>query len=128
MVKNKEKNLFITDTLKAALLAIIIGLILTFIISIILNFVPINDKILTIINVVIRLLAIFCGCLFGFKEKKSGINKGGISGIIYSLSNLLIFGLINKDLSFAISSLIDIGLCLAIGAICGILAVNLGRK
>ena len=128
MVKNKEKNLFITDTLKAALLAIIIGLILTFIISIILNFVPINDKILTIINVVIRLLAIFCGCLFGFKEKKSGIIKGGISGIIYSLSNLLIFGLINKDLSFAISSLIDIGLCLAIGAICGILAVNLGRK
>ena len=128
MVKSKEKNLFINDTLKSALLAIIIGLILTFIISIILNFVPISDNILTILNVIIRILSIFCGCLFGFKEKKSGIIKGGISGVIFSLSTLLIFGLINKDLSFAFSSLIDIGLCLAIGAICGILAVNIGRK
>lgn len=128
MVQKRQMNCMIGDVIKSVLLSLIIGIILTLVVTIILNFVPISDKILTIINIIIKIVAVFCGCLFGFKEKKSGIVKGLVCGLLYSIFSILIFGLIEKSLNFNTSTFIDMGICIVIGAICGILAVNLGKN
>ena len=128
MVQKKQKSYIVTDVLKSVLLSLIVGIILTLAVTIILNFVPISDKILSIINIIIKILAVFCGCLFAFKEKKSGIVKGLLCGLFYSVGSTLIFGLIEKSLTFNSLAFIDMGICAAIGAICGILAVNLSKK
>lgn len=128
MVKSPAKKFFITDVLKSALISILVGAIFILIFATVLNFVPVNDKIVTVINQIIKILAIFIGCFFGIKEKKSGIVKGLLSGLIYSLGTILIFALINKSFDFSWGIALDIGLGAVIGAICGIICVNIGRK
>jgi putative membrane protein (TIGR04086 family) len=127
MVKNVERKYFVTDILKSSLLSIIIGVILVLILAAIANFVAIPSGVLTGINQAIKVVSVFLGCFFGFKEKKSGIVKGALAGLIYSLTITLIFGLIKKSLSFGASAWIDAGLSLVIGAISGIIAVNIGK-
>ena len=122
-----NKNLF-TDVLKGLLLSIIIGVILILIFGIIVRFVPIEKNVLIGVNQAIKVLSIFLGCFLGFKEKKFGLLKGAIVGILYTLSINLIFGIIEKNINFNVSTLIELGLGLTIGIISGIIAVNIKRK
>ena len=50
MVKSPAKKFFITDVLKSALISILVGAIFILIFATVLNFVPVNDKIVTVIN------------------------------------------------------------------------------
>ena len=49
----KTKN-FVFDFLKSALIAIVVGAILTLVLALIVTYVPVPDKIVTIINQVIN--------------------------------------------------------------------------
>ena len=128
MVKVSVNKSFIKDFLKGSLISIIIGVILLLVFAIVLNFVPLSEPVVTVINQVIKIITVFLGCLFGFKEKKDGILKGLISGVIYSIGIFLISGIINKELNFTWGVLLDIGLSGVIGAICGIITVNIGKN
>lgn len=123
----KTKN-FLIDTLKSALISIIIGAILTLVFAIVLNYVPISDKIVTIINQIIKIIAIFLGCVFGIGDKKIGLLKGLLAGIVYALGTALIFAIINKDFGFSWKVILDIGISAAMGLLCGIIAVNFSKK
>lgn len=128
MVKSGVKKYFFTDVLKGALVSILIGAILILVFATVLNFVPINETVVTVVNQIIKVLAIFVGCFFGFKEKKNGILKGLFSGLIYAFGTALIFALINKSFAFSYGILLDVALGGIIGAICGIIAVNVGKN
>ena len=128
MVKSAVENHFFTDVLKSALISLLLGAILILVFATVLNFVPIGDKLVTVINQIIKVLAIFAGCFFGIKEKKSGILKGLLAGLLYSIGTFLIFAIINKTFDFSWGVALDAGLGAAIGAICGIISVNLGKK
>ena len=127
MNKVSEKKGFIFDVLKSALLSIIIGAIFILLFAVVLNYVPINDKIVTAINQAIKLIAVFVGCFFGFKERNIGLVKGILSGLIYSLGMALITALINKNFAFSWGVALDIGLGIVVGAISGVLAVNMKK-
>ncbi len=128
MVKSGVKKYFFTDVLKGALVSILIGAILILVFATVLNFVPINETVVTVVNQIIKVLAIFVGCFFGFKEKRNGILKGLFSGLIYAIGTVLIFALINKSFAFSYGVLLDVALGGIIGAICGIIAVNVGKN
>ena len=128
MVKSGAKKYFFTDVLKGALVSVLIGAILILVFATVLNFVPINETVVTVINQIIKVIAIFVGCFFGFKEKKNGILKWLLSGLIYSLGTALIFALINKSFTFSYGILLDAALGGVIGAICGIISVNIGKN
>lgn len=128
MVKSAAKKYFLTDVLKSALISVLLGAILILVFATVLNFVPIGDKLVTVINQIIKVLAVFAGCFFGIKEKKNGILKGLLAGLLYSVGTILIFAIINKSFDFSWGVALDVGLGAAIGAICGIISVNLGKK
>lgn len=128
MQKNSSIKHLALDVLKGTFLSLIVGVILVLVFAIIVKFVPIDANILVGINQAIKVISIFLGCALGFKAKKLGILKGAIVGILYTVFIILIFGLIEKSLTFSISSLIDVGLGLVLGAISGIIAVNIGKN
>ena len=128
MQKNSSFKHLALDVLKGTFLSLIVGVILVLVFAIIVKFVPIGANVLVGINQAIKVISIFLGCTLGFKMKKGGILKGAIVGILYSVFIILIFGLIEKSLTFNVSSLIDVGLGLVLGAISGIIAVNVGKN
>ena len=127
MIKVSEKKGFVLDVLKAALVSIIIGAIFILLFAVLLNYVPINDKIVTAINQVIKLIAVSVGCFFGFNDKRFGLVKGVFSGLIYSLGMALITALINKNFAFSWGVALDIALSVVMGAISGIITVNVKK-
>lgn len=128
MNNSTVKKNFATDFLKSTLVSLIIGTILLLILAIIVHFVPVSETVVTIIDEVIKILAIFLGCFLGIKERKNGIIKGVLCGLLYGIGTFLISGIINKGFVFTWGVVLDIALCAVIGAICGILSVNIGKK
>ena len=119
---------FFIDALKSALIAIIIGAILTLVFAIVINYFPVENKIVTIVNQAIKVIAVLLGCIIGIGEKKSGLLKGLFCGIVYSLGTTLIYAIINKDFGFSWGVLLDIGLSAAIGLLSGVLSVNISKR
>lgn len=123
----KTKN-FIFDFLKSALIAIVVSAILTLVLALIVTYVPVSDKVVTIINQVIKIVSVLVGCFIGISEKKFGLLKGLLAGIVYSLGTILIFAIINRDFSFSWGAIIDVGVSALIGLIVGVIKVNFGKN
>lgn len=128
MVKSVERKIFITDILKSSLISVIVGTIFLLLFAILLNYIPVSETVVTIANQAIKIISIALGCFLGVKEKKMGIVKGAISGLVYAFGIFLISGIINKGLYWSWGVLLDVALASVIGAICGILSVNFGKK
>ena len=119
---------FWMDIIKTILISLIISAIMILGLTLLIAFVPITDKILVLINQVIKVVSLLAAMLLCFKEKRGGIPKGLAVGLLYSLFSWLLFGLAENDFSFSSSDIVDIIFGTAIGLICGILAVMFGRK
>lgn len=122
-----NKN-FLFDILRATIIAVIVSLVLVLVFSLIVNLVDVNEKIILPINEAIKIISILAGCFIGFKEQRSGAFKGAITGLLYTLLSILIFGIISHSVKINALSLIDIALGIVAGAISGILTVNLKKK
>lgn len=105
-------------------LAFALALLLFF--SLIIFFTGANDFLLTLINVVIRLLAIGL-CVFLSVDNSGGIFKGGVAGLAVSLGVGILFFILSGEfswLSFALNTLFGV----VFGIIFGIIFVNLKNK
>ena len=79
------------------------------------------------VNIAIKLVSIFAGCIIGFKNKQNGILKGAIAGLVFMLLTFFIFAALNsfKDVKFSWIDLITLPIA---GALSGIVAVNVKGK
>ena len=126
-MSENNKLQFLFSIIKAVATAIIITLFAVLIFGVIAKFATINFKIIKVINQFIKVLSVFLGCFMFVRENK-GLVKGLIVGLSFSLIIYLIFALIGKELSFKLSFLIDIAFCLVMGAISGVIAVNVKKR
>ena len=117
----------VLDVLKAVLFATLISLALVLIEAIIIKFSSIPLSAIMPMNIAIKLVSIFVGCIIGFKNKQNGILKGVIAGLIYMLLTFFIFAALNafKDVKFSWIDLITLPIA---GALSGIVAVNIKSK
>ena len=118
----------VIDVLRAVLVSTLISLALVLVFAIILKFSSLPSMAIMPVNIAIKLLSIFVGCLLCFKAKQNGILKGAITGLVYMLLTFFIFAALNafKDIKFSWIDLITLPVA---GALSGIVAVNLkGRK
>ncbi len=123
------KENFLTDFLlpiiKAVLLAVIVTLAGVLIFAFLLKFLSLTHIAVKIVNQFIKVASIFIGGLIFLKEGK-GIVKGILLGVLYAIIVQAVFSLISGTaLKF---EWLDLGFCILIGGISGIIAVNLKSK
>lgn len=115
------------DVLKACIIALIISLLFVLILAICVKLFTISSKIIMPINQVIKMFSIFGGCFFGFKCRQNGAVKGAFVGVFYTLIAIMVFGIIEKTISFSNFNWYDLIAGVIAGIISGILAVNIRK-
>ena len=122
----KNKNGFFISILLSAGLSVICALIGILIFALIVKFTNFNSGVIKAVNQFLKVIAIFIGCFFILKQGKGAI-KGLLSGIIFTIILYLIFSLIGGSFNFGVSFIVDLLFCAIIGAICGIISVNVKK-
>lgn len=120
-----KKSLF--DVVRSTLFAVIISLVMVLVFSLIINLVKINDSVIMGINQAIKVFSILIACFMGIKDKRQGVLKGALCGLLYTLLAIFIFGIIERSITFNSLNLIDIALGIVAGAVSGIIAVNIKK-
>ncbi len=127
-MKNKENFVLdLKDLLKATLLSLLFSLIFVLIFALIIRWASVPDNVIVPVNYVIKFLSLLLGAMIGFKNRKNGILKGAILGLLFMLLTFVVFQAMDgfKDIRF---NWIDL-ICLPIGgAILGVIKVNLPTK
>ena len=127
-MKNKENFVVdLKDTLRAVLLSLLFSLLLILIFALIIRWADLDEKTIVPVNYAIKFLSLSLGVLIGFKNRKNGILKGVITGLIFMLLTFLIFSGMNgfKDINFNWLDLIFIPIG---GAIVGVIKVNIPTR
>lgn len=128
MKKISFNKSFFFDILRSTIIAVIISLVLVLAFALIVNLADVSENVILPINEGIKVISILIGCFIGFKDMRSGIFKGALTGLCYTLLSILIFGIISHSVKFNMLSLVDVALGIVAGVISGILVVNLKKK
>ena len=128
MEKVNEKKPFLGDALRGIFYCVILNLIFIFVLSIINKFVPIDSKVIVIINQVIKIAAIFGACFIGIKEHKSALFKGMLIGLVGTIICWIISSIIQKSFTFTYITAIEFVTGLVVGALCGVLNMLLRKN
>ncbi len=123
----ERTNNFFVQALKGIFTALIVALGGVLIFAGVLKLANLNNGVIKAVNQFIKVLAVFLGCYFSVRESK-GLVKGLIVGIFSAVLIFLAFALICGNLSFGVGFFIDLIFMAIIGAISGIISVNIKNK
>lgn len=126
----KEKNgniaLCVVKGVATGLCIALVGILLF---AFVLRFTNISDKIIAPVNQVIKGVSIFFGVFIGLKKhKEMGLLSGLLIGLFFTIVAFLVFSLLDGAFCFDKALLNDIIFGSVIGAICGIICVNLKKN
>ena len=127
-MKNKENFVLdLKDTIRGVLLSLLFSLLLVLVFALIIRWADLDEKTIVPVNYAIKFLSLFLGVMIGFKNRKNGILKGAIVGLIFMLLTFLIFSAMNgfKDVKF---NWLDLAFLPIGGAIIGVIRVNLPER
>ena len=114
---------------KGTLISLCISLILVLVFAYLLKFTNIPESIIFPINQVIKGISIFLGVFISLrKSKELGLVSGLLIGLIYTILAFLVFSILAGTFTFDITLLTDIVFGAIIGAICGIISVNIKKS
>ena len=128
MENTQTKKTIIIAFIKAAILATIVALALILIFAFILKLTNISDAAITPINMVIKAISVIVGTLLLCKNGQGGLVKGLFLGLIFACLSFTIFSILNGSFVFKFSLVIDLIYCTLVGAIVGVVAVNLKKS
>lgn len=123
----KSGNSFIKSLVSGTSVALISTVIGVLIFSLVANLCGLSTGVIKPVNQFIKVISIFFGCVFAVKESK-GLIKGAAIGALYSVLIYLLFSLLAGSFGTFVSFIIDFAFCVVIGAVSGILTVNVGNK
>lgn len=116
---------FIWEVFRAVIAAVIFSLAAVLIFALIIKLFLLPSSVITIVNRVIKAVAVFGGCLLFIKEER-GIFKGAAAGVLAVAVTYLIFAAIAGS-GFTYLFFAELLFGCAIGAISGIIAVNIRK-
>ncbi len=116
------------DIVKSSLIAVVSSLVLILVFAIIIKFTGIDDKIILVINMVIKSMSVVIGVLFGIKNARLGAVKGIASGMLFVIVSYILFAIINLSAKIDLMMIIDSLIILVESLIAGIIAVNIKDK
>ncbi len=119
-----ESGLNFFQTLKAALISAACALVLAVAFAIVLKFSSFPDKIILPVNLCIKAVAVFVGCLCSLRGEKGWL-RGGIAGLIFTFVSGLLFAIVGGDFAFSWLLIVEVLFGFVAGALSGIFAVNI---
>ena len=117
---------FMGCVIRGTFTAIITTLIGILIFAGIVKIACLNTNVIKAVNQFIKVLSVFLGCFFSLKDK-GGLIKGAIIGLVCAVVTYLLFSLIGAEISFGTTFLVDLLFQTVIGAIFGIITVNVRK-
>ena len=124
-----EKSGFGLCILKGSLIGLAVALVGILLFAFLLRFTSISDSIITPVNQVIKGVSIFFGVFLGIKgHKQMGLVKGMFIGLSFTIIAFLTFSTLDGTFVFDRTFLSDLVFGAIIGAICGIICVNLKKN
>lgn len=123
---DEKKSEFIKSVIKAFATAIIVSLAAVLVFALIVKITGLGKTAIKTVNQFIKIISLFLGCFVSLKNR-AGLVKGAIVGAAYCFVLYLIF-LIASTNSFSAAFWLDLLFCTAIGAISGIITVNIRNR
>ena len=124
-----EKNTSLFCIVKGVLIGLCVALVGILLFAFILRFTSVSDKIIAPVNQVIKGVSIFLGVFVGLKKiKKNGLLFGFLIGLFFTIVAFLVFSLLDGAFNFDRTFVNDLIFGSVIGALCGIICVNLKRN
>ena len=111
----------------SVVLSVSVSVILVLVFSLIITFTGLKSSFITPINYVIKLISVTAGVLAFVREGKGAL-KGIIFGVIYFALSGLTFALVSGSFDLGVQTFLDLAYCVVVGAITGILAVNIKKS
>lgn len=128
-VREGHKNSLLLPILKGSLIALCVSLAGILIFAFLLKFTNISDSVIRPINQVIKGLSVLLGVFIGLKkEKDMGLVSGLLIGIVYTMVAFLVFSILDGNFAFDRTLLNDVIFGGIMGAICGIICVNIKKS
>ena len=123
-VTNTKNNILLY--LRGALTSVSVSLIAILIFALLIRVLGISDNLIMPINQVIKITSIFVGVWVALQHnKKQGIVRGLIIGVLYTLIAYLVFSILSQSWTFNLTTFYDLLFGALIGAICGVIIVNI---
>ena len=116
----------IKEVAKATLITLIFSLVGVLVLALLVRTNVLSDGAIKLTNQFVKVLAIFVGCYASLRGEK-GLIKGAVSGIFGILVTFFVFALISGSITAGFSLVWDILFGVFIGAVGGIVAVNLKK-
>ncbi|MBQ8443973.1 MAG: TIGR04086 family membrane protein [Clostridia bacterium] len=117
------------NVLKGSVVALCCSLLLVLVFAFLLKFTNIPDSVISPINQVIKGISVFVGVFVGLKKSKElGLVSGLLIGFIYTTLAFFVFSLLAGSFCLDITLLVDMIFGGVIGAVCGIICINLKKS
>jgi len=130
-VKSKDLNPvvgLVLKILKAVIIAMLVSLAGILIMAFVVQWLSISERFISIINQIIKGVAILVACLFALKKTKNGAFVGLAVGLVYIALAFVVFSLLdNNTWSLGLTVFNDIILGAITGFISGIITVNIRK-
>ncbi len=117
---------FFSGIIKAVFSAVIITLVGVLIFAGLLKFALLSEGVIKAVNQFIKILAIFLGCSFSIRGK-NGLVRGALMGVLTTIITYLLFSLFCGEMMFGDNFFLDLIFTSVIGAISGIISVNIKK-
>lgn len=121
-----ERAGFFSGIIKGALTAVIITLVGVLIFAGITKFTLFNNGVIKAVNQFIKILAIFLGCSFNIRGN-NGLIRGGFLALLSTVITYSLFSLFCGTSAFNQNFLFDLIFTIIIGAISGVITVNVKK-
>lgn len=114
--------------LKALFVSLIITFALIIIFAFVIKWASLDDKFISPVNMAIKGLSVFFGAMVLTKNSSKGILQGLLFAGLYTIFAFTIFSILAQKLTLGLGLVADLAFSLVVGAIGGILGVNLHKK
>lgn len=129
MKEKVTKNNFFLTIVKGVFTGLCVSLIGILIFAFVLRFTSISDKVIAPVNQVIKGVSIFFAVFVAMKKyRQNGLLTGLLIGLLFTVIAFLVFSILDGGFVFDRTLLNDIIFGSVIGAICGIICVNLKKN
>ena len=126
--KLKNNNLILA-VVKGSLIAVASSLVGILFFAFVIKLFGITDQFLRPVNQIIKAISILLGVFVSAKKyKQNGLILGAITGLIYTILAFVVFSALNGSFSADKTLLNDILFGGIMGAISGVIAVNVSKK
>lgn len=114
---------------KGTLIAICVSLVLVLIFAFLLKFTNLPENAIRPVNQVIKGASVLIGVFVGMKKNKElGLVCGLLIGVLFTILAFLVFSILGGTFLLDLTFFTDVVFGAVIGAICGIICVNLKKS